>query len=102
MDPRQGQPDPFRVYFNRTAGSARRAVSWGAGRPNIVARVAASLLVIVLGLMILIVLIPLLLAIAAALFVFSVYLRLKFWWANRKKESEITEGRENVRVIRRD
>lgn len=102
MDPRRGQPDPFRIYFSRTTGHARRAVSWGATQPNIVARVAASLLIIVLGLTVLVVMIPLLLLAALALILFSFYLRLRYWWASRKKQNETTEGRENVRVIRRD
>jgi hypothetical protein len=96
------QRDPFRVTFTRTAGQARRVVSWGTGQGNWAARLAATLVIVVLGLLTLLVMIPLLLLIALALLVFSTYLRLRFWWATRRGDKAATEGRENVRVIRRD
>lgn len=96
------RPDPFKVYFTRTAGQARRAVSWGNAQPNALARFASVIIVLVLGLLLLVLLIPLLLVIALGLVLLSLYLRIKFWWARRSAQSEAQAGRENVKVIRRD
>ena len=99
MDPGR---DPFRDFYQRTAGSTRRAFSWGSGRTNPVERFFATVLVLAVGLLILILLIPLLVLVAAVLLAFTLYIRLRFWWANRKQTAEADAGRENVRVIRRD
>jgi len=96
------QADPFKTYFTHATGSARRVVSWGNARPNAVSRFASVILVVALGLLLFILLIPLLLVIAIALFALSLYLRLKFWWANRSAAREGRAGRKNVKVIRRD
>lgn len=99
MDPSR---DPFRVTFSRTAGQARRAVSWGNARTNPVERFFATLLVVAVLIVGLIVLIPLVILIAAALLVVTLYIRIRLWWAGRKRVAEAESGRENVRVIRRD
>ena len=94
--------DPFKTYFTHATGPARRVVSWGNARPNAAARFASVILVVVLGLLLFVLLIPLLLVIVLGLFALSLYLRLKFWWANRSAARETQAGRENVKVIRRD
>ena len=77
-------------------------ISWGSGRSNPIERFFATVLVVAVGLLVLALLIPLLLVIAVVLLAFTVYLRLRFWWAGRKRATEADAGRENVRVIRRD
>lgn len=99
MDPSR---DPFRDFYQRTAGTTRRAFSWGGGRTNPVERFLATVLVLAVLVVGLIVLIPLIVLIAVVLLAFTVYLRIRFWWANRKRAAEADAGRENVKVIRRD
>ena len=94
--------DPFRDFYQRTAGPTRRAFSWGSGRTNPVERFFATVLVLAVLVVGLIVLIPLLILIAAVLLVVTLYIRVRFWWAGRKRTAEADAGRENVRVIRRD
>jgi Flp pilus assembly protein TadB len=84
MDPGR---DPFRDFYRRTAGPTRRAFSWGSGRTNPIERFFATVLVVAIGLLVLALLIPLLLIIAAVLLIVTLYIRLRFWWANR------TQGR---------
>ncbi len=99
MDPSR---DPFRDFYQRTAGTTRRAFSWGGGRTNPVERFLATVLLLAVFVVALIVLIPLLVVIAAVLLIATIYIRLRLWWAGRKQTSEANAGRENVRVIRRD
>jgi Flp pilus assembly protein TadB len=94
--------DPFRDFYARTAGPTRRAFSWGSGRTNPVERFLATVLVVAVLVVGLIVLIPLLVLVAAVLLIVTLYIRLRLWWAGRKKAAEADAGRENVRVIRRD
>lgn len=99
MDPSR---DPFRDFYQRTAGPTRRAFSWGSGRTNPIERFFATVLLLTVFVVALIVLIPLLVVIAAVLLAFTLYIRLRFWWANRKQAAEADAGRKNVKVIRRD
>ena len=99
MDPSR---DPFRDFYQRTAGPPRRAFSWGTARTNPVERFLATVLLLAVFVVALIVLIPLLVVIAIGLLLLTGYIRLRLWWAGRRKAAEADAGRENVRVIRRD
>lgn len=97
-DPRRHVFTPF----TSTPGHSRRAVSWATGQPGWFARAAATAVVLALALLALLLIVPALLIGAVLFVVFSVIVMVRARLANWRSRRARTEGRENVRVIRRD
>lgn len=97
--------DPRRqvfTVFTSTPGHSRRAVSWAAQQPGWVARAAATVVVLVIALLALVLVVPALLIGAVLFVVLSFVVMVRARLANWRSRRARTEGRENVRVIRRD
>jgi hypothetical protein len=92
----------FTEFFSSTPGRSRRVVSWATGQPGWVARAAATVFVFAVFLVALLLLIP------AMLLGGLVFVALSGWVAARRGLARwrtrrgLSEGRRNVRVIRRD
>jgi len=97
--------DPRRqvfTVFTSTPGHSRRAVSWATQQPGWVARAAATVVVLLLAALAILLIVPALIIGAIVFVLLSVYVAVRVRIARWRSDRSRAEGRENVRVIRRD
>ncbi|MBZ0171562.1 MAG: hypothetical protein K8E66_04210 [Phycisphaerales bacterium] len=97
-DPR----DNFFRFMNDTPGRSRRVVSWATEQPGWVTRVSSVIALLVLAAVVLLLVIPALLIGGLVFLLLSIYVAIRVRMTGLSAGREKSEGRENVRVIRRD
>lgn len=83
-------------------GRSRRVVTWASSRQGWAARVASVAVLLVVAMIALLLLIPALVIGVLVFLVLSVYVSVRTRFAAWRHRRGLSEGRENVRVIRRD
>lgn len=97
-DPR----DNFFRFVSDTPGRSRRVVSWATGQPGWVARASSVVALLVLAAVVVLLVIPALLIGGLVFLLLSIYVAIRVRFAAWRARREKTEGRTNVKVIRRD